>query len=184
MDRWVARIMASVCLLAPACGDAAAQAAGAGYRLGPLEIRKSGPDRLFFGLGAFDFNQDQKGKTSFAANPEYRFGRKLFGIGPALGLDVNADRGLYGYLGLYADLAFGPVVVTPLAAAGAYREGDSFDLGGVFEFRTSLDVACEFDNRTRLGVRIAHLSNADINDDNPGVEELFATFSIPLPPLF
>jgi len=181
--RRTAWVTSPLLLLALLGGEAAAQSNDReGYRFGPLEVAGSGPGRTMLAFGAYDFVADQD--PSFAFNWEYQFGRKLLGIGPGLGLDVNADGGLYGYLGLYADLEIGRTVITPLAAAGGYREGDSFDLGGVFEFRTSVDVAYEFENRSRLGVRIAHISNAGINDDNPGVEELFATFSIPLPPLF
>jgi lipid A 3-O-deacylase len=178
MDRSLAWTIASFCLLI----SVGAQAADEGYRIGPLEIARSGVDRLALGLGAFDFPHDEN--PSFAANPEYRFGQRLFGIGSALGLDVNTDGGLYGYLGLHADIAIGRTVLTPMLAAGGYRQGDSLDLGGVFQFRSALGVAWEFDNAVRLGVRITHLSNADIYDENPGVEELFATLSVPFYPGF
>lgn len=178
MGRWVAWTTASFCLLV----SGGAQAANESYRLGPLEVARSGPDRPVLGVGAYDFPHDED--PSFAANPEYRFGERLFGIAPALGLDVNADGGLYGYLGLHADIAIGRIVITPMLAAGGYRQGDSLDLGGVFQFREALGVAYEFDNAIRLGVRITHLSNADIYDANPGVEELFATLSVPFDPGF
>lgn len=184
MHRRFVRAMAPLCLLALACGDAAAQAAGESCRLGPLEIETGGQDRLFFGIGAYDFNQDQEGRTSLAANAEYRFGQRLFGIGPALGLDVNTDGAIYGYLGLHADLALGRTVITPMLAAGGYRRGDSVDLGGVFEFRSALGIAYELDSAIRLGLRITHLSNAGIYGSNPGIEELFATVSVPLDAAF
>ena len=65
---------------------------------------------------------------------------------------------------------------------GGYHTGDSSDLGGVFEFRLSLDIAYRFDNRHRLGVRAAHISNGGVNEQNPGEEELFLTYSIPVGP--
>jgi lipid A 3-O-deacylase len=50
-----------------------------------------------------------------------------------------------------------------------------------FQFRTGLGVAYEFDDGTRLGVRVAHVSNAGIHDDNPGEEELYVRFALPFP---
>jgi len=166
------------CVLAVVCGEAAAQTGdGEGYRLGPLEVRGSGSGRTVLAFGAYDFVDDED--PSFAFNWEYRVGHKLLAIGPALGIDVNADAALFGYLGLYGDIAIGPVVVTPVLAAGGYREGESIDLGGVFQFRSALDITYEFEDASRLGLRISHISNAGIHDDNPGVEELFLTFSVP-----
>ena len=50
---------------------------------------------------------------------------------------------------------------------GGYHTGDSSDLGGVFEFRLSLDIAYRFDNGHRLGVRAAHISSGGVNEQNP-----------------
>lgn len=51
------------------------------------------------------------------------------------------------------------------------------DLGGPFEFRLALDVAYEFESRSRLGLRLSHLSSACIYDRNPGAEELLLVYS-------
>ena len=148
---------------------------------GPVAVLASGEDHLEVGLGAFDVLDDD---PSYLGSLEYRFGRKVAFIGPALGLLANSDGGVYGYLGLYLDLAVGPVQVTPMLAAGGYREGSSEDLGGVFQFRQSLVLAWQFDNGHRLGLKVAHISNANINDANPGSEDLMVTYAVPLGPLF
>ena len=67
---------------------------------------------------------------------------------------------------------------------GAYHQGNSRDLGGVFQFREMVDLAYRFDNGQRLGVRVAHISNAHIHEYNPGEEEYYLTYAIPLGPLF
>ena len=77
----------------------------------------------------------------------------------------NVDGGLFGYVGTYGEF-------TPQIAMGGYHTGDSSDLGGVFEFRLSLDIAYRFDNGHRLGVRAAHISNGGVNEQNPGEGEL------------
>jgi hypothetical protein len=149
--------------------------------LGPVVLHGSESDLLMFGLGSFDpFDNG----TSAAATLEYRLGRKLFFVGPAIGGMVNSDGGAFGYFGLYFDLSAGPVYFTGQLAAGAYNEGNSRDLGGVFQFRESIDLGYRFDNGNRLGLRVAHISNADIHDRNPGEEEYYFTYAVALAPLF
>jgi lipid A 3-O-deacylase len=172
--------MAAVVMAPPVVAQ---QTVNPAYTLGPVTVHGREPDMAMVGLGQFDFGADI-GDPSFGANLEYRLGRKLWVIGPSAGLSVNTRGGVYGYLGIYADLSIGRVVVTPQLAAGGWRRGKSADLGGVFEFRQSLDVAWRFENGWRAGIRVTHISNANIYDENPGVEELFATLAVPLGPIF
>ena len=52
----------------------------------------------------------------------------------------------------------------------------------MFQFRQSLDLEYRFANGHRLGIRVAHISNASIHNSNPGEEELLLTYSLPLGP--
>jgi hypothetical protein len=135
-------------------------------------------DNLLLGAGLFDLGDDPSG----AGTVEYRFGRKVFVVGFALGLMANTDGGLFGYVGVYGDLSYKKFYLTPQLAMGGYGQGSSTDLGGVFQFRESLDLAYRFDNGHRLGIRVAHISNAYIHEINPGEEELLLTYSFPLGP--
>ena len=72
-------------------------------RLGPIVLHGSERDALTTGAGAFDIGASH---TSPAANIEYRFGRKLFFIGPSYGLVANTDGGLVGYVNAYIDLSY------------------------------------------------------------------------------
>jgi lipid A 3-O-deacylase len=146
--------------------------------LGPIVVHGNEADNLLLGAGLFDLRHD----TSGAGTVEYRFGRKVFVVGFTLGLMANTEGGLFGYVGLYGDLSYKKLYITPQLAIGGYGEGSSADLGGVFEFRESLDLAYRFDNGHRLGIRLAHISNAYIHEDNPGEEELLLTYSYPLGP--
>ena len=159
-----------------ACADGASTTAFA--HLGPIVVHGNEADNLLLGAGLFDLRDD----TSGAGTVEYRFGRKVFLVGFALGLMANTDGGLFGYVGAYADLSYKKFYVTPQLAMGGYGEGSSTDLGGVFQFRESLDLAYRFDNGHRLGIRAAHISNAAIHDINPGEEELLLTYSFPIGP--
>jgi hypothetical protein len=170
---------ALVCVLAGA-GIAGAEEVGTTTfaRLGPIVVHGNEADNLLLGAGVFDIRHDE----TPAGTIEYRFGRKVFVVGLALGLMANTNGGLYGYVGTYSDLSYKKIYVTPQIAMGGYHEGSSTNLGGVFQFRMSLDVAYRFDNGHRLGVRAAHISNAGVNEENPGEEELFLTYSFPLGP--
>jgi hypothetical protein len=149
-------------------------------QLGPVVLHGSEADLLMLGLGAFDPFDNY---SAPAATLEYRLGRKLFFVGPAIGGMANTDGGAFGYFGLYFDLSAGPVYFTGQLATGAYHQGDGRDLGGTFQFRQSIDLAYRFVNGHRLGARVAHISNADIHDRNPGEEEYYLTYAIALGPL-
>jgi lipid A 3-O-deacylase len=170
---------ALVCVLAGA-GPAGADEVGttAFARLGPIVVHGNEPDNLLLGAGRFDVRRDGPA----AGTIEYRFGRKVFVLGFSLGLVANTNSGLFGYVGTYGDLSYKKIYLTPQLAMGGYEDGSGSDLGGVFQFRLSLDVAFRFDNGHRLGVRGAHISNAGVNEQNPGEEELFLTYSVPLGP--
>ena len=102
-------------------------------------------------------------------------------VAPMVGLMVNSDGGVYGYGGLYFDIFLGRrLVITPNFAMGGYAEGASKDLGSILEFRSGVEIAYRFDNRARLGVAFQHISNASIDDTNPGAESLVLTYAIPL----
>lgn len=151
------------------------------YRIGILQV--AGDDRDFVQLGASAFDVLDNDRST-ALNVEYRFGKKAAFIGPTLGILANTDGGVYGYGGFYVDLAVGPVHITPVLSAGYYAEGDSKDLGSAFEFRQSLDLSYRFEGGVRLGMRIAHISNAHIGDHNPGQEDAQIILAIPFGPVF
>lgn len=145
-----------------------------------IELLGRTPNYVDLGIGVFDvFERDDDSKRSLSGRVELRIGEKLYGFGPLIGLMANADGAVDGYGGLYVDLAVGDVIVTPIAAVSGYAEGDSVDLGGVFQFHIGLGAAYEFENKLRVGVRLAHLSNAGIHDDNPGEEEVYLTVALP-----
>lgn len=149
--------------------------------LGFMEVRGDSESRIAVGAGAFNIFQDgSDDDTSVGFLGEFRLGEKLWFFGPAVGVTANTDGGVYGYGGIYSDFVFGSVVLTPFVGVGAYSEGNSKDLGGTFQIRSSLEISYEFGNRMRTGLIFAHLSNAGIYDSNPGEEELMLTFSFPL----
>ncbi len=119
---------------------------------------------------------------STEAGIEYRFPDQYYGLRPTVGILGNSDSAMYGFAGINWDLPLGiaPIIITPGTAVGAYKQGDSKDLGLGLEFRSSLEVTYKFDDGQRVGAAISHLSNANIGDRNPGVETIQFVYSYPL----
>ncbi|MDG4601913.1 MAG: acyloxyacyl hydrolase [Defluviicoccus sp.] len=158
----------------------AAPAAEVFHDFGGVQLLGNDRHYIELGVGIYDLLTEEAGsKRSLGGSLELRIGDKLGFIGPAVGAVFNADGGVYGYGGIYMDVKFGDFVLTPQAAIGAYHQGDSSDLGGVFQFRVGAGLTYMFDNGVRLGISFAHISNAGIYEDNGGVEELYLIASFP-----
>jgi lipid A 3-O-deacylase len=146
-----------------------------------LELLLDEPSYLDFGVGVFNNQGHNHSPATPEARVEFRYGEKLLYFGPAAGLLVNTRGGVYGYAGIYADVAWGRFILTPFGGLGLYSRGSGEDLGGAFQFRLSANLAYEFDGGSRLGAQFAHISNAGIHAMNPGDDELLLTFALPLP---
>ena len=145
---------------------------------GPAAAAEDDPHFLTLAAGYYDINDDMDA-AEFRA--EFRSGDKLWIFKPFGGLMGTSDAAFYGYAGFLVDLYFGRrIVLTPSLAAGLYEDGDGKDLGHIVEFRSSLELAYRFDNRARLGLSFYHLSNASLDDNNPGTEVFSLNYSIPL----
>jgi lipid A 3-O-deacylase len=136
-------------------------------------------ESLAFGAGFYNVFDNTENSTWLTA--EYR-GKYLWNnLQPIFGTAGNFDGALYFFGGLAYDWKVGNnLYVVPSLAAGLYGQGDSKDLGGAIEFRSSIELAYRFDNDMRLGVQLQHLSNASIYDKNPGTEMLMVNYTIPL----
>ena len=145
-------------------------------------VRAAGADDPAFvslGLGYYDINQRTDQAIDFRL--EYRHGEKLWIFKPWVGIEGTSDGAVYGAAGILLDVFFGRrVVITGSFGAGYYAEGGGTDLGHEIEFRSQLEIAYRFDDRSRLGLAFSHISNASIADINPGVEILTLYYSIPL----
>ncbi len=159
-------------------GVARAAAAGLGFAImaaGPAAAQDG--EFLALGLGGFDIANDS---VATEGRVEYRLDEIGYNIGPMLGVMFTSDASVYVYGGFFLDLEFGNWVVMPNLAVGAYAEGAGKDLGHVIEFRSAIEIAYRFANRSRLGIAFSHLSNANLGDSNPGVESLVITYAIPI----
>jgi hypothetical protein len=145
----------------------------------PAPARADDPDFFTAGVGWFDMNR--KKNTATSVNFEYRSDKKLWIFKPMVGFMATDDGAAYGYFGPAVDIYFGRrIVLTGMTAVGAYHDGKGLDLGHWIEFRSGLELAFRFDDRSRFGVGFHHISNANIGEKNPGTEILGIFYAIPL----
>ena len=145
--------------------------------------RAQDPGFLSVGAGAFDFLETEHRSAQFEL--QYRSGYKLWVFQPMLGASVTTDSQAYVYAGISLDIFFGNRwVLRPSFAPGLYRQGDGKDLGHTVEFRSAVELAYRFDDRSRLGLELYHRSNAGLDERNPGEESLMLNYSIPLTKIF
>lgn len=131
-----------------------------------------------FSAGWFDINKQKN--EAFEGRIEYRDDHKFWIFKPFGGVMATSDSAAHVYAGVLVDLYLGRRwVITPSFAPGWYREGDGKHISDGIQFRSQIEVAYRFSDRSRLGVSFNHISNAGINDPNPGVETLALTYSIP-----
>jgi len=144
--------------------------------------RADDPAMISFGAGAFDFNRrkDQGAELRLEYRSDYKIPYIQAKPFAALG-GATSGHGFLG-AGILWDIYFGNrVVVTPSFAPHLYAGGDSdLDLDYPIEFRSQLEVAYRFDDRSRLGLAISHYSNASLGDTNPGTETLSLYYTVPI----
>ena len=146
------------------------------------QARAEDPSFLSLSAGYFDvIDREHAGISTWL---EYQNHNRFWIFKPLVGAMVASHGEMYGYAGVLVDLYFGHRwVLTPSFAPGLYWKGnrdDAKDLGNTIEFRSQLELSYRFDDRSRFGIGFNHMSNASLGTHNPGVENLFVTYSIPL----
>ena len=142
------------------------------------------PGFLTFGVGAFDFNRQKDEGVEFRL--DYRTDYKLWIFKPFLTVAGVTNGMSFVGAGVLVDVYFGKrFVVTPSFAPTWWRgKTDTLDLGHALEFRSQIEFAYRFDDRSRLGVAVSHSSNASLGDTNPGTESVLLNYSYPLGKVF
>jgi hypothetical protein len=138
------------------------------------------PAFISIGSGYYDFNR--KKEAGVEMRLEYRSKTKLSVFKPFAAIAATSTSQGFVGAGILVDLYFDRrFVITPSFAPHYYWGGNNkLDLGHNLEFRSQLEVAYRFDDRSRLGLAISHYSNASIGNTNPGTETATVYFSVPL----
>ncbi len=150
-----------------------------GSKLGIKSRPVADPAYLSFAIGRTDVT---KGDETVDFRLEYRHNASFYIFKPFMGIDVSGDGAFYGFFGILTDLYFGKkrnFIVTPNFAVGVYGAGDGKRLGYPLEFRSGIEFAYRFEDKSRLGFSIHHISNANIGEKNPGTESVVVNYAIP-----
>ena len=151
-----------------------------------------------FGIGYYGVKLD--GSSTDNATDfrfERRFDKSLLKIGPEsydffdlkpfAGIEVTSKSASYFLTGVYLDDNAGTIfvgessnwLITPSFGVGIYDDGEGKKLGNTIEFRTTLELSYQLKNKNRIGLSIGHISNANIGDNNPGVEIISFSYQRP-----
>ena len=151
-----------------------------------------------FGIGLYDVKFD--GSSSNEAvdfRYERRFDKVLVDIGPEednffylkpfIGIETTSKSAYYILGGIYLEDNLGQLFIgkksnfifTPNIGVGYYDDGNGKKLGNKIEFRTTLEISYEMQNKNRIGLSFSHISNANIGEKNPGVEIISLSYQIP-----
>lgn len=140
------------------------------------------PAFISVGAGAYDWNR--KKDEGVEVRVEYRHDKKIFGpLKPFVAVAAsNSSNTMFIGAGVLMDIYFGNrLVVTPSFAPHYYHGGSNkLDLGYALEFRSQVEVAYRFDDRSRLGMSVSHYSNASLGSSNPGTESAILYYSYPV----
>jgi lipid A 3-O-deacylase len=136
------------------------------------------PDFLTLAVGKFDVFRNREEDAEIRL--DYRFGNKFWIFKPFLtGAYVTNNSSFIG-AGVLVDIYLGRrFVLTPQFSPTYWRgKTSNLDLGHELEFRSRLELAYRFDDRSRIGISIDHSSNAGLGDGNPGVESVMLNYSM------
>ncbi len=131
---------------------------------------------LAISAGAFDVSQESTAELGL----EYRFAPvdSFYDIIPAIGIAANSDGGYWAHAGIRYDIHISDNwVLTPNFAVVGYEKGGGKDLGHDVELRSGLEFAYKINASSHFGLAIYHLSNAGIDDKNPGQESVILSYS-------
>lgn len=97
------------------------------------------------------------------------------------GATVTEEGSFWAYVGGRVDFEAGKkFVIAPGLGIAFYEEGDGKDLGGSLQFRSAIDFGYRITKKARLGLTFYHLSNAGIEEFNPGANSAVLTYSVNL----
>jgi hypothetical protein len=144
----------------------------------PGTAQAQDPSFLSLSVGRYDFNRQKK--PTEEGGMQYRSDLKLWIFQPMAGFMVNGHGSAELYAGISLDIFLGNrIVVRPSFAPGYYHRGGGEDLGYKLEFRSAIEAAYRFDDRSRLGIEVYHMSNASLGKINPGEESINLVYSLP-----
>lgn len=100
---------------------------------------------------------------------------------PWLGLELTSTATLWAGGGFLLDWnIIDRIYLIPNIGVGYYAQGScDKELGFPIQFRSQLEAAYKFKNDHRVGISFGHISNASLDNNNPGTEILNLYWHVP-----
>ncbi len=146
-----------------------------------LPVSSAQADSFVVGLGADNVSTD-RGSESVALQLEYHFDpiRSYdWGHFNVAGIAETDDDGdIFAGVGLALTWNLNDNWFVESGLAAGYYDGSSssYDLGGNVQFRTLIGLGYRINDRSTLSLAATHLSNAGIEDVNPGRNAIFLRY--------
>ena len=110
----------------------------------------------------------------------FRFPTNTWKLVVDTGFTYTEDGAYFVFGGLRRDIPLSDRwQITPGFAVAYYEEGSGKDLGGPIEFRTLIELSHQWPKGNRLALAFYHLSNAGLEEPNPGSNSLVLVYSFP-----
>jgi lipid A 3-O-deacylase len=140
------------------------------------------PDTSFFGLSVGMYDPIDQGSKSTAFNVEWQPGLKILGtLQPLFGAMATARGAMMGYAGLGVPFNItSHVFLMPSLSIGAYNPGNDYDLKRHIVERPGVELAYQFDDKSRLGVSFDVVTNGESFQGRDRSELLALTYTMPL----
>ena len=134
--------------------------------------------RLAFSLGSVVERRAQQAGEIYL---RYDLGRRIGPFGQSVGLSIGENGETWvGYGTTWTQTLGRNAYVELHAMPGLYADNGGFDLGGVIEFRSGIELGFENRQGWRFGLSYDHRSNAGIYTNNPGIETVAFRVSVPM----
>jgi hypothetical protein len=137
---------------------------------GPLPV----DDTHLLRVGAADIRLHNGLDWPYAIEVAYRI-RPVgtWRVAPAAGVEAATGGARFYYVEAQRDFPIDERwLVIPAFGLGFFQDGSDLDLGHGLQFRTALSFGYRFQPAWRVGVTFTHISNAGLEDSNPGTEEM------------
>jgi len=130
--------------------------------------------------GTYDYDDDNTtnliGLNYHLSNSEIDL-LNILTINPVVGGLVTAKSATMFYGGFETNLGSDLIYLNLSSSAGIYSNGDGKDLGNAIQFKSEVNLLYSLSNKTRIGIGSHHISNAGLNDVNPGTNNYYLIFN-------
>lgn len=144
-----------------------------------ISLANDDPAYVTFSGGIFDVEHEKDREGELAL--EYRSDYQFWGLKPFVHAGYVTNNMTFLGAGLMMDIQIAENwIIQPSIAPTWWRgETDKLDLGYPLQFRSRIEVAYRFPDKSRLGISATHSSNASLGDTNPGIESVMLSVSVP-----